>query len=109
MGRVYGGLRGRAIGAALGALMIATGVGIYTFMGVVAPNVPFPGLLEGIVLELVPPLRGVSDPIELWMGVLFGLVSLVCVGVGVRNFLEALIKPDYAIEVKSGSGSGFRR
>jgi hypothetical protein len=104
MARIYGGIKGRVIGAALGGLMIATGLVIYVFMGVVAPNVPFPGVLEGVILDLVPPLRGVSDPIEWWAAILFGLVSLVCVVVGTRNFLEALVEPDYAIRITKGGG-----
>lgn len=104
MARTYGGIKGRVYGAALGGLMIATGLVIYVFMGVVAPNVPFPGVLEAVVLELVPPLRGVSDPIEWWAALLFGSVSLVCVTIGARNFLEALVTPDYEIRITKGGG-----
>jgi len=32
------------------------------------------------------------------------LVSLVCVVVGTRNFLEALVEPDYAIRITKGGG-----
>lgn len=99
MGRVYTGRKGRAVGAALGSLMLATGVGMYVFMGVTASNVPLPMVIESAVYWLVPGLEPIDDRMPLVMLALFGATSLVLTGIGLRNVLEALLEADYAIRV----------
>ena len=106
MARVYEGLAARALGTAGGLLMFGTGAGMYVFMGATASNVPLPGRLEAAVHEAAPALEasaGQAMPLPLL--VVFGLVSLVLVGIGLRNTVEALLKNDYTLKVTSRGGN----
>jgi hypothetical protein len=83
MARVYEGLAARVLGTAGGLLMFGTGAGMYVFMSATASNVPLPSRLEAAIHEAVPALEasaGQAMPLPLL--VVFGLVSLVLVGIG---------------------------
>ena len=105
MARVYEWLAARALGTAGGLLMFGTGAGMYIFMGATASNVPLPGRLEATIHEAAPALEasaGQAMPLPLLA--VFGLVSLVLVGIGLRNVLEALLKGDFTLKVTSRGG-----
>ena len=105
MARVYEWLAARALGTADGLLMFGTGAGMYVFMGATASNVPLPGRLEATIHEAAPALEasaGQAMPLPLLA--VFGLVSLVLVGIGLRNVLEALLKDDFTLKVTSRGG-----
>ena len=105
MARVYEGLAARVLGTAGGLLMFGTGAGMYVFMGATASNVPFPSRLEAAIHEAVPALEAsAGQAMPLPMLAVFGLVSLVLVGIGLRNVLEALLKDDYTLKVTSRDG-----
>lgn len=99
MARVYRGWKGRAVGAGGGLLMLATGLGMYLFMGVTASNVPVPGLLESAIYALFPVLERTDDRMPLLLLLVFGLTSLVLTGMGARLTVEALRKEDYSVRV----------
>lgn len=100
MGKVYRGTKGRAVGAAGGLLMFTTGVGMYVFMGATASNVPLPAGLEAFVHGLAPSLRqAAGQRMPLVLLAIFGLTSLVLTAIGLRNFVEALLKEDYSVRV----------
>ena len=105
MARVYEGLAARVLGTAGGLLMFGTGAGMYVFMGATASNVPFPSRLEAAIHEAVPALEAsAGQAMPLPMLAVFGLVSLVLVGIGLRNMLKALLKDDYTLKVTSRDG-----
>ena len=90
-------------GACGGLLIFGTGAGIYVFMGATAENVPLPAALEGAIHDAVPSLApAAGQRMPLFMVAVFGLVSLVLVGIGLRNTLEALLKDDYTLKVTPG-------
>ena len=105
MARVYELLAARALGTAGGLLMFGTGAGMYIFMGATASNVPLPGRLEATIHEAAPALEasaGQAMPPPLL--VVFGPVSLVLVGIGLWNTVEALLKDDFILKVTSRGG-----
>ena len=103
MGRVYQGVTARVYGACGGLLIFGTGAGIYVFMGATAANVPLPAALEGAIHDAAPSLApAAGQRMPLFMVAVFGLVSLVLVGIGLRNTLEALLKDDYTLKVTPG-------
>ena len=105
MARVYEGLAARVLGTAGGLLMFGAGAGMYVFMSATASNVPLPSRLEAAIHEAVPALEAsAGQAMPLPMLAVFGLVSLVLVGVGLRNMLEALLKDDYTLKVTSRDG-----
>ena len=105
MARVYEGLAARVLGTAGGLLMFGTGAGMYIFMSATASNVPLPSRLEAAIHEAVPALEAsAGQAMPLPMLAVFGLVSLVLVGIGLRNVLEALLKDDYTLKVTSRDG-----
>ena len=105
MARVYEGLAARALGTAGGLLMFGTGAGMYIFMGATASNVPLSRRLEAAIHGAAPALEasaGQAMPLPLLA--VFGLVSLVLAGIGLRNVLEALLKDDFTLKVTSRGG-----
>ena len=88
-----------------GLLIFGTGAGIYVFMGATAENVPLPAALEGAIHDAVPSLApAAGQRMPLVMVAVFGLVSLVLVGIGLRNTLEALLEDDYTLKVTRDRG-----
>ena len=105
MGRVYQGVTARVYGACGGLLIFGTGAGIYVFMGATAANVPIPTVLERAVHDAAPALApAAAQRMPLFMVAVFGLVSLVLVGIGLRNTLEALLEDDYTLKVSRDRG-----
>ena len=105
MGRVYRGITARVYGACGGLLIVGTGAGIYVFMGATAANVPLPAALEGAIHDAAPSLApAAGQRMPLVMVAVFGLVSLVLVGIGLRNTLEALLEDDYTLKVTRDRG-----
>ena len=105
MGRVYQVVTARVYGACGGLLIFATGAGIYVFMGATAENVPLPAALEGSIHDAAPSLApAAGQPMPLFMVAVFGLVSLVLVGIGLRNTFEALLEDDYTLKVTRDRG-----
>ena len=99
MARVYQGWKGRLVGAGGGLLMLTTGLGMCLFMGSTASNVPLPGVLEWAIYALFPVLERTDDRMPLVLLLVFGLTSLVLMGMGIRLTVEALRKEDYSVRV----------
>ena len=78
---------------------------MYVFMSATASNVPLSRRLEAAIHGAAPALEasaGQAMPLPLL--VVFGLVSLVLVGIGLRNTVEALLKDDFILKVTSRGG-----
>ena len=78
---------------------------MHVFMGATASNVPLSRHLEAAIHGAAPALEasaGQAMPLPLL--VVFGLVSLVLVGIGLQNTVEALLKDDFLLKVTSRGG-----
>lgn len=98
------GVAGRALGVTGGLAMIVPAVLFWGLLGSVTTNIPFPA--EGFIESMIPFVATVPDrtlPLIMAAPVLLfcGLFILVGTLVG----LGALLKPDYAVNLRIG-GTG---
>lgn len=108
MAREIDGVMARSIGVAGGLATLAPAVGMWMVLGAVTANVPLPPGVEQFVESVLPVLRGVPGvaeptlPLELLVPATFFLVAFFLLGSSV--ILSAVLKSEYTVTVRGGSG-----